>query len=81
MKKIIMLLTIAALVFAPAAFAAEAAMPMGHEQTDRVTVYQCPMDHYTAEKAGTCPLCGMNLEAKEMPMAEAHKAMEDSKTK
>lgn len=43
------------------------------------TVYVCPMDGYTSEKPGECPLCGMFLEEKEMPAADANAALDKFK--
>lgn len=47
----------------------------------KVKMYVCPMDGYASDKPGECPLCGMNLEEKEMTAAEAEAAMEKTPSK
>lgn len=76
-------LVLVAMVVAPVAFAEEMAksMPMGDmAKQGMMKVYHCSMDGYTSDKPGTCPLCGMKLQEKEMTADEAKKAMEESKT-
>ena len=82
MRKIAMFLVLASLLFAPGVFAEEMAksMPMGEMGKEgMMKMYQCPMDGYTSETPGECPLCGMKLEEKEMSADEAKKALEESK--
>jgi hypothetical protein len=62
---------------APAAPSALQAAPPVAAAT--VTVYQCPMDKYTSDKAGVCPLCGMNLEEQKMTAADAQAALDKTK--
>lgn len=83
MKKWMSVLVLAATVVAPVAFAEEMAQsaPMGDMgQQGMMKMYHCSMDGYTSDKPGTCPLCGMKLQEKEMTADEAKKAMEESKT-
>jgi len=47
----------------------------------KVKMYVCPMDGYTSDKPGECPLCGMDLEEKEMTAAEAEAEMEKTSNK
>ncbi len=85
MKKLAVFLVVASILASPAVFAAEEmskSMPMMNDQTQgKMKMYQCPMDGYTSDKAGNCPLCGMKLEEKEMTADEAKKALEESKAK
>lgn len=46
-------------------------------ESDKVKVYQCPMDSYTALRH--CAVCGMKMEEKEMTSADAQAAIEKSK--
>lgn len=83
MKKISTLIVLTVVLFAPVVLAQEG-MHAGHshmgEHGEMMKVYQCSMDGYTSEKAGECPLCGMDLEEKEMPADEAKAALEKSKS-
>lgn len=48
---------------------------------EMVKMYVCPMDGYTSDKPGKCPLCGMNLKEKEMTAADAQSALDKAKEK
>lgn len=49
--------------------------PSKVERKAGATLYRCPMHpNYTSDKAGECPICGMNLEAVEAEEPHAHGA-------
>jgi len=48
-------------------------------KAEMVTMYQCPMDQCTSKTAGKCPMCGMNMEEKQMTAGEAQEAMDKTK--
>jgi hypothetical protein len=48
-------------------------------KTEMVTMYQCPMDQCTSKTSGKCPICGMNMEEKQMTAGEAQEAMDKTK--
>jgi hypothetical protein len=50
-----------------------AATPVRAEETGNVPVRQCPMDGYTVH--AKCPLCGMNMEEKELSASETKEAI------
>ena len=82
MKKWMSFLILTAIIVSPVAYAEEMAksMPMGEMGKEgMMKMYQCPMDGYTSETPGECPLCGMELEEKEMTADEAKAALEKSK--
>lgn len=82
MKKLATLLILAVMLVGPVAFAHEMenSAPMGDMgKSGMMKMYQCPMDGYTADKAGKCPKCGMEMKEKEMTADEAKAAMEKSK--
>ena len=57
------------------------AVSQASSTNQKVKTYVCPMDGYASDKPGECPLCGMNLEEKEMTAAEAEAAMEKTSNK
>lgn len=57
------------------------AVSQASSTNQKVKMYVCPMDGYASDKPGECPLCGMNLEEKEMTAAEAEAAMEKTSNK
>lgn len=88
MRKISLIIFLAVFSFASFAFAEGMSEHQHGSAADAQTtdmsmemtkVHVCPMDQYTSDKAGRCPLCGMNLEEKEMSASEAKDAVEKSK--
>lgn len=57
------------------------AVSQASSANQKVKMYVCLMDGYASDKPGKCPQCGMNLEEKEMTVAEAEAAMENTSNK
>jgi len=41
---------------------------IGFESVKAETLYECPMECYASKTDGDCPICGMHLEKKELPV-------------
>ncbi|MBF0123436.1 MAG: efflux RND transporter periplasmic adaptor subunit [Candidatus Omnitrophica bacterium] len=70
MKIVSMVLVLALMVAAPLALLLPSTEALAARHEDGKTVYYCPMHpNYTADKPGSCPICGMDL-VKKAPVKE-----------